>query len=137
MTLWATHIGRLEIRAAEGGETRLRSLFPYGQETTLREAGPGYPELREILLPVAFLAATLEGTKAHNVHLQAPHDFAKPLASVRAGTLTLRDTPEGLEVEAVIAPEIARAQYAGALPLPSCPRGRTTSGATIADQHRL
>lgn len=109
--LWATYIGGLEVREAEGGETRLRGLFPYGQETTLREAGPGYPELREVFAPGAF--ASVNGGQAREAHLLAHHDFAKPLASVRAGTLTLRDTPEGLEVEAVIAPEIARAQYAG------------------------
>lgn len=112
MTLWATHLGGLEIREAEGGETRLRGLFPYGQETTLREAGPGYPELREVFLPGAFVSATLGGTKAHNVHLLAHHDFARPLASVRSGTLVLHDRPEGLEIEAVISPEISRAQYA-------------------------
>lgn len=94
--LWATLSGGLELREAEGGETRLLGRFPYGQETVLREARPGSPELREVFAPHAFADAP----QTRNIHLLANHDFAKPLASTGAATLTLTDTPDALLIEA-------------------------------------
>lgn len=94
--LWATLSGGLELREAEGGETRLLGRFPYGQETVLREARPGSPELREVFAPRAFADAT----QTRNIHLLANHDFAKPLASTGAATLTLTDTADALLIEA-------------------------------------
>lgn len=94
--LWATVPGGLELREAEGGETRLLGSFPYGQETVLREARPGSPELREVFAPRAFADAP----QTRNIHLLANHDFAKPMASTGAATLILTDTAEALLIEA-------------------------------------
>lgn len=80
----------------KAGKTRLLGRFPYGQETVLREARPGSPELREVFAPRAFADAT----QTRNIHLLANHDFAKPLASTGAATLILRDTPDALLIEA-------------------------------------
>ena len=51
--LWGAHIGSLELRT-EGGETRLRAIFPYGQETVLaKRVGMGR-ERREMIAARAF-----------------------------------------------------------------------------------
>ena len=106
--LWAGHQSGLELRT-EGGQTRLLGQFPYGRETVLREAGQGQPELREVFAPKAF--AMRVDHRGHNIHLLAGHDFAKPLASLGAGTLTLTDTPEALVLEARIDPALANVTY--------------------------
>jgi uncharacterized protein len=90
--LYGAHSGALEVRN-EGGETRLRAIFPYARETELT------PGRREIIAPRAFAARIEAGA---DVHLLSAHDYAKPLASRAAGTLTLRDTDAALEVEARI-----------------------------------
>ncbi len=106
--LWGLHIDGLEVRE-EGGETRLSGRFPYGQETVLREAGDGGPELREVFAPRAF--GMHVNHQNRNVHLLAGHDFAKPLASVGAGTLDLSDTPDALLIEARIVPALSGVSY--------------------------
>ena len=106
--LWAGHQSGLELRT-EGGETRLLGRFPYGRETVLREAGQGGPELREVFAPKAF-AMRVEA-QAMEIHLLSGHDFAKPMASRLAGTLTLTDTPEALMLEARIDPALAGVTY--------------------------
>jgi uncharacterized protein len=90
--LWGGNLGDMEIRS-EGGETRLRAVFPYARETELT------PGRRETIAPRAFAARIDTGA---DIHLLSAHDFAKPLASRAAGTLTLRDTDAALEVEARI-----------------------------------
>lgn len=82
-----------EIRA-EGGVTRLQGQFAYGQETTLADGR------RERFASGAFRSRVLAG---ENVFLLAGHDPEKPLASVDAGSLTLRDDDTGLHIEARVA----------------------------------
>jgi uncharacterized protein len=106
--LWAGQQSGLELRT-EGGETRLLGRFPYGRETVLREAGDGGPELREVFAPRAFDMRVNDGSA--NIHLLAGHDFAKPLASRGAGSLTLTDTPDALLLEARIDPALANVTY--------------------------
>ncbi len=93
--LWGSHQGGLELRT-EGGETRLRASFPYGRETVLSD---GAQPRKEIIESRAF-ADRIE--RGEEIHFLSGHDYNKPLASTRAGTLTLRDTDTALEVEAVI-----------------------------------
>ena len=88
--LWGAHLGALELRA-EGGETRLRATFPYGQETELT-AGRS-----EVFAPRAF-AARLAGTG--DIHLLIGHDYDRPLASRASGSLTLRDGDDALHLVA-------------------------------------
>jgi len=95
MMLWAAHQGGLELRT-EGGETRLRATFPYGRETVLVK---GARPCKEVIESRAF-RDRIEG--GEDIHFLAGHDYNKPLASTRAGTLTLRDTDAGLEIEATI-----------------------------------
>jgi uncharacterized protein len=88
--LWGGNLGSLEVRA-EGGETRLTARFPYGARTTLA------PGRHEVFAARAFAERIEAG---EDVHLLSGHDYEKPLASRAAGTLTLRDTDAGLELEA-------------------------------------
>lgn len=88
--LWGGNTGVLELRS-EGGETRLRAVFPYGAETELA------PGRREIIAPRAFAARIEAG---EDIHLLSGHAYDKPLASRAAGTLTLRDTDAALEIDA-------------------------------------
>ncbi len=93
--LWGSHLGGLELRT-EGGKTRLRATFPYGRETVLSD---GARPRKEIIASRAFGDRIERGEE---IHFLSGHDFNKPLASTSAGTLTLRDTDEALEVEATI-----------------------------------
>ena len=93
--LWGAHQGGLELRT-EGGETRLRASFPYGRETVLSD---GAQPRKEIIASRAF-ADRIE--RGEEIHFLSGHDYNKPLASTRAGTLTLRETDAALEIEAVI-----------------------------------
>ncbi len=106
--LWGVHLGGLELRT-EGGQTRLSGRFPYGQETVLREGGDGMPELREVFAPRAF-GPRLD-RRDPDIHLLAQHDFAQPMASVRAGTLTLTETDDALLIEARIDASLAGVTY--------------------------
>lgn len=90
--LWGGHIGSLELRS-EGGETRLTARFPYGRETEIA-AGRA-----EVIAPRAFRARIEAG---EDIHLLAGHDYDKPLASRKAGTLTLEDRDDALALEARI-----------------------------------
>lgn len=90
--LWAAHGGRLELRS-DGGATRLRASFPYGQETELA------PGRREVIAARAFADRIEQGG---DIHLLLGHDYNHPLASRAAGSLTVTDTDAGLDVEAEI-----------------------------------
>ena len=105
--LWGGHTGSLELRS-EGGETRLRATFPYGQETVLApEVGMGR-ERREVIASRAF-ASRLE--RGEDIHFLSGHDFNKPLASRSAGTLVVMETDAALTVDATISAEMAEVSY--------------------------
>lgn len=90
--LWGVASGALELRQEAGG-VRVSGRFPYNVET---ELVPGRFELFE---PRAFSGRIEAG---EDVHLLSGHDYQKPLASRQSGSLTLRETPEALELEARI-----------------------------------
>nr|WP_255599367.1 HK97 family phage prohead protease [Hasllibacter sp. MH4015] len=92
----------------EGGETRLRAIFPYGRETVLAEAGAMGRERREVIAPRAF-ADRIE--RDEDVHFLSGHDFNRPLASRSAGTLFLSETDEALTVEARIGADMNQVSY--------------------------
>lgn len=90
--LWGGNKGTIEIRA-EGGSTRLTARFPYGVETELA------PGRLEVIAPRAF-ADRING--GDEIHLLAGHSYDKPLASRSAGTLTLTETDDALQIEATL-----------------------------------
>ncbi|WP_321830664.1 HK97 family phage prohead protease [Thalassovita sp.] len=105
--LWGAHVGSLELRS-EGGETRLRAIFPYGQETVLVERVEMGRERREMIAARAF-ADRIE--RGEDVHFLSGHDFNKPLASRSAGTLTLTESDDALTIEATISAEMGQVSY--------------------------
>jgi HK97 family phage prohead protease len=96
--LWGGIGGGLELRAADNGGTRLSGRFPYASPT---ELGPGR---RETIAARAFRSRIDAGEE---IHLLLGHDWRRPLASTRAGSLTLRDGDDALVFEATIGPEMA------------------------------
>lgn len=105
--LWGAHVGSLELRA-EGGETRLRAVFPYGRAAVLSDGGPTGRARHEMVAPRAF-APRLESDA--DIHFLAGHDFDKPLASRAAGTLTLTESDDALAVEATISDDMSQVSY--------------------------
>jgi uncharacterized protein len=105
--LWGAHVGSLELRS-EGGETRLRAIFPYGRETVLAERVGMGRERREMIAARAF-ADRIE--RGEDVHFLSGHDFNKPLASRSAGTLTLTESDDALTVEATISADMGQVSY--------------------------
>lgn len=95
--------GGLELRREQNGSVRLAGRFPYGQETTLAKGRT------ERFAARAFSARIEAGA---DIHLLVQHDYSQPLASRAAGTLTLRDTDQALELDAVITPEMAQTSWA-------------------------
>ncbi len=96
--LWGGAIGGLELRAAGDGGARLAGSFPYNRAT---ELGPGR---RESITSRAFAARIEAG---EDIHLLLGHDFNRPLASTRAGSLRLEDRDDALVFEAEITPDMA------------------------------
>ena len=118
--------GDLEIRARGGGRS-LRGSFPYNRKATIRDRGRVRKErfrsgafgwqLREFQKVQADLAKAIqegvdeaiaeltEQVERRNVNLLAGHSFNAPLASLRAGTLRLKDTDKELRFEADLPPE--------------------------------
>jgi hypothetical protein len=88
-----------ELRRAGDGSARLEGFFPYGRKATLA------PGRREMFGPNAL-------EPRDDVLLLSQHEFAKPLASLGAGTLELRSHDNGLEMRAAITPTVAATQAA-------------------------
>lgn len=96
--LWGGASGGLELRAADGGSVRLSGRFPYNSATELS------PGRRETVAGRAFRARIDAGEE---IHLLLGHDFNRPLASTRAGSLRLEDGDDALAFEAEIDPAVA------------------------------
>lgn len=96
--LFGAHNGSLELRQADDGSRIIAGRFPYGET----ELAPGR---RERIAARAFAARIEAG---EDIHLLSQHDFARPLASRAAGSLTIEDRDDGLTFEARIASEIAQ-----------------------------
>ena len=120
--------GELEIRARGGGRS-LSGSFPYGRLATVRDRGRVRKErfksrafgwqIREFeklqgelneAIAEAFedaqrISALREQVERRNVNLLSGHDFNRPMASLRAGTLKLTDADDALRFEADLPPE--------------------------------
>jgi HK97 family phage prohead protease len=90
--------GSLELRAADNGGARLSGAFPYNSATELG------PQRRETIAGRAFRSRIEAGEE---IHLLLGHDFNRPLASTRAGSLRLEDRDDALAFEAEITAEMA------------------------------
>lgn len=85
--------GVTALMAADEGKTTGLAA-PFNSPTMIGEKPWGF---REQIAPGAFAKTLKEGDVVYLLN----HDTAKPLARTSAGTLTLRETDRGLEMEAV------------------------------------
>ncbi|NNC24226.1 HK97 family phage prohead protease [Salinisphaera sp. USBA-960] len=95
--LFAPVNGGLEVRGEPDGGATIAGRFPFGAEAELQRGR------FETFQPGAF--------EYEDVHLLASHDFAKPLASRGAGSLSVNDTDDALQFEARISPEVANTSH--------------------------
>lgn len=102
-------IGGLELRAAHDGSRRLTGRFPYGSLAVLSDGGAKGRPRKEQFAPKAFAYRINKADE--DIHILVGHDYDRPLASRRAGTLELKDSLEALVFEATIKPEILDAPY--------------------------
>lgn len=103
----------LELRdAGADGSRRLVGRFPYNSLAVIDAGGHGRKPRKEKFAPHAFSWVVEPEQLDRDVHFLVGHSFDKPLASRKAGTLTLKDTAEALEFEAVLTPEIQRTSWA-------------------------
>ncbi|MBI6628273.1 HK97 family phage prohead protease [Pontibaca salina] len=113
--LWAGHGGGLEIRKRASGELSLSGSFPYGVPAVLSDGGRTGRPKKEIIAKRAFeyrinTPSDHDG-KPKEIHLLSGHDFGKPLASVRSGTLSLKDSDKALTFTATITEEMQEVSY--------------------------
>ena len=102
--LFAPTLGDLEIRKSGRGGFRVRGRFPYNRTATLSDGGRNGGRLRkERFAPRAFSYAIEDDRE---IHFLSGHDFGKPLASRKSGSLILEDSDEALTMEATLAAEI-------------------------------
>lgn len=90
----------LEVRRS-GKRPRIFGRFPYNKLAVMADRGK---VRKERILPGAFAFALND--PAREINLLFGHDFDKPLASKRAGSLIFEDTSEALTFTAEIAPEL-------------------------------
>jgi len=90
----------LELRR-EGRRPVIAGRFPYGALAVMADRGK---VRKERIMPGAFEFALKD--VAREVNLLLGHSFDKPLASRKAGSLVLKDTPEALTFSAEIPAEL-------------------------------
>lgn len=95
--------GGLEIRAVQDGAVRIAGAFPYEARAVIADG-------REERFARRAFGPRVDDPDA-DIRLLAAHDMAKPLASRRAGTLTLRDGDEALRFEAQLSPDVAETSH--------------------------
>ena len=87
----------IEVRQ-EGERPIISGRFPYMSTATISSRGR---VRKERFRPRAFRFSVTEEVN-REINLLSGHDYGKPLASRSEGTLSLEDTNEGLEFEAVM-----------------------------------
>jgi len=114
MMLWGAHSGGLEVRGMPGSVVTLSGIFPYDKPATLSDGGRKGRPRKERIAKKAF-AYRIETPSDHggkkDIHLLSGHDYGKPLASIRSGTLDVKDTSKGVTFTATIAPEMQEVSY--------------------------
>ena len=106
--------GGLELRKRASGALALQGSFPYGKRAVLSDGGRTGRPKKEVIAPKAF-AYRINTPSDHggkkDIHLLSGHDFGKPLASVRSGTLDITDSEAGVTFTATITPEMQEVSY--------------------------
>lgn len=99
----------LEERAAKSRQRRLRGRFPYNKRATLSDGGRTGRPRKEQFASRAF-AYNVERQDV-DIRLLVGHEYSKPLASRRAGTLMLMDADDALSFDAIITEELQEASW--------------------------
>jgi len=94
----------LELRAARNGRRVIRGRFPYNKKAVLSDGGKNGRPKKEQFAPGAFSHSI--NNAEQDIALLHGHDFSKPLASKKTGTLVFNDTSEALAFDAEIVPEV-------------------------------
>lgn len=104
--LWGAHdAAELEVRKRASGAVNLAGRFPYGRNAVLSDGGRTGRPRKERIASRAFAYRVERADE--DIHLLVGHDYGKPLASKRAGTLALEDGDDALEFRATITPQVA------------------------------
>lgn len=101
--------GGLELRAESDGTRRLTGRFPYNNRAVIHSGGNGRKPRKEEFAPGS-LSFAIEDPE-RDIHVLVGHDFGKPLASKKAGTLLFNDTLEALLFEVIITEEVQRTSW--------------------------
>ncbi|WP_238368895.1 HK97 family phage prohead protease [Heliomarina baculiformis] len=107
--LWGAHSGGLELRKDGGGNVTISGRFPYGQPAVLTDGGRRGRPKKERIGPRGFRYRVERPEE--DIHFLVGHDYDRPLASRKAGTLDLTDSDDALAFTAVITVELQRANY--------------------------
>jgi Escherichia/Staphylococcus phage prohead protease len=106
--------GGLELRKRASGAMALQGSFPYGKRAVLSDGGRAGRPKKEVIAPGAF-AYRINTPSEHggkkDIHLLAGHDYGKPLASVRSGTLDIQDSEDAVTFTATITGEMQEVSY--------------------------
>lgn len=112
--LWGGASGGLELREGGNGSVSIAGRFPYNSPAVLSDGGRRGRPRKERIGPKAF-RYRIEEPSDHggkkDIHFLVGHDYNRPLASTRAGTLDIRDTDEAVFFTALITQELQRASY--------------------------
>ncbi|SHK36214.1 hypothetical protein SAMN05444000_12652 [Shimia gijangensis] len=106
--------GGLELRRKSDGSARLAGRFPYNKRAVLSDGGRTGRPKKEVIAPRAFeyrIETPSEHGGKKDIHLLSGHDFGKPLASVRSGTLDIQDSAEAVTFTATISEEMQEVSY--------------------------
>lgn len=107
--------GGLELRRRDDGGVALEGRFVYGATAVLSDGGRKGRPRKERIASRAFSyrvnTPSQHDGKPKEIHLLSGHDYGKPLASVRSGTLTLRDTAAALIFTALITRAVQNTQH--------------------------
>ena len=85
---------KLEIRRS-GGKSTLSGRFPYGSTATIRDRG----RVRKERFSARAFRFAIED-ESRQLDILVGHDFGKPIASRKAGTLQITDGEDGVTFEA-------------------------------------
>jgi len=109
MMLHGGALGELEVRAKGDGSRVIAGRFPYGATAVLSDGGRKGRPKKERFAERAF-AYRVDDPEA-DIMLLAGHRFDKPLASRKAGTLTLEDSPSALTFVATLTTAILNTMH--------------------------
>lgn len=112
--LWGGHRGGLELRKRASGALALHGRFPYNKRAVLSDGGRTSRPKKEAIAPRAFsyrINTPSDHGGKKDIHLLSGHDYGKPLASVRSGTLDIQDSDDAVTFVATITAEMQEVSY--------------------------